>query len=397
MPKGKAAVLVLCLLSVFLAEAKIASFIGRSGKDFTLDGKPYRFTGANTYYLMYKAKNMSEELFSVAANNSFQVLRTWTYIDIGNQDGSNSVDGSGKKDGVYFHYWNGNSPAFNDGADGIQYLDSVIYSAGQHGVRLLLSLTNNWRDFGGMDQYVKWKNAQYHDSFYSDATILGWFKDWISHLLNHVNPLTNLAYKDDPIIFGWELANEPRCQGSGNYPPSQNCQYQKGADILTSWVTEISAHIKSVDSKHLVGVGDEGFPCFAGPDVGWDWALDCYPGVDTVRFAQVPTIDFMTVHLYPSQWGKQPAWGVDWIKNHTTWAHEKAIKPVILEEYGIQDKGQRDSVYSSWTDAVYSTGMNGDLFWMLATSDYADYDGYTVYCPSSTCTLFANHAKKMLG
>lgn len=59
-------------------------------------------------------------------------------------------------------------------------------------------LVNNWRDFGGMDQYVKWRGGSfatlagetrplYHDDFYTDPVIKGWYKAWISHLLNRVN------------------------------------------------------------------------------------------------------------------------------------------------------------------------------------------------------------------
>jgi len=40
-----------------------------------------------------------------------------------------------------------------------QALDYVIAEARQHGIRLLLSLVNNWHDFGGKAQYIKWARA----------------------------------------------------------------------------------------------------------------------------------------------------------------------------------------------------------------------------------------------
>ena len=35
---------------------------------------------------------------------------------------------------------------------------------------------------------------------------------YIKTLLNHENVYTGVKYKDDPTIFSWELANEPRCE-----------------------------------------------------------------------------------------------------------------------------------------------------------------------------------------
>ena len=89
----------------------------------------------------------------------------------------------------------------------------MICKAGPDGhLKLVIPFTNNWSDFGGMDQYVRWAGGTHHDDFYTDPMIRGWYKDWIAHLLNRVNTITGVAYKDDPTIMTWELANEPRCE-----------------------------------------------------------------------------------------------------------------------------------------------------------------------------------------
>src|SRR5690606_1196321 len=121
--------------------------------------------------------------------NGFNVIRMWGFIDIGNQDGSDSVHG--KADGeVYFQYWDGAGPAYNDGEDGLINLDYAVYKAGQLGIKLIIPFTNNWSDFGGMDQYVRWAGGAYHDDFYTDPRIRQWYKDWIKHLLTRVNTYT---------------------------------------------------------------------------------------------------------------------------------------------------------------------------------------------------------------
>lgn len=380
--------LVLAAAAPPAAAAPAASdeaFVTRSGARLTLAGKTFRFGGSNNYYLMYKSPAMVDDVFADAKGAGFTVLRTWGFLDIGNADGSNSVHGMA--DGVYFQYWDGTRPAYNDGPNGLQRMDYILAAARQAGIRLVIPLTNNWRDFGGMDQYVRWAGGRYHDDFYTDERIKGWYKDWISHLLNRVNPLTGVAYKDDPTVMTWELGNEPRCKGSGVYPPSPDCSVA----TLTAWADELSRHIKSIDRDHLVSVGDEGFFC-DGP--AGHWTVNCGEGVDTVAFAKLPAIDVMSYHLYPDHWGTDAAWGVEWIKRHSAEA-AKIRKPVLLGEFGLQDKSQRNPVYRQWTDTVIASGGNGFLYWILSgVSDdgtlYPDYDGFTVYCPSPVCTTISN-------
>src|SRR5262245_53218388 len=127
-------------------------FVRRSGRDFHVHGGPLRLAGASNYYLMYKSQAAVDNLLTTADTAGFNVVRLWGSLDIGNQDGSNSI--RGKAEGVYFHYWDGSAPAFNDGPDGLERLDYVVHKAGQLGLRVIIPFVNNWNDFGGMDQYV---------------------------------------------------------------------------------------------------------------------------------------------------------------------------------------------------------------------------------------------------
>jgi mannan endo-1,4-beta-mannosidase len=181
---------------------------------------------------------MVDDVFADAATAKFTVLRIWGWLDIGQADGTDSVHG--KADGVYFQYWDGTRPADNDGADGLERLDYVLYAARRAGIKLVIPFTNNWRDFGGMDQYVRSRGGQYHDDFHTDPVIRGWYKDWISRLLNRTNTLTGAKYKDDPTVMTWELGNEPRCKGSGVYPQSAACTMQ----TLVAWADEMTRHVK---------------------------------------------------------------------------------------------------------------------------------------------------------
>src|SRR6266511_3105566 len=381
--------------SVFAA--KNNGFVQRSGNSLKLDGKQFRFAGSNNYYLMYKSQFMVNDVFAAAAGNNFRVMRVWGSLDIGNQDGSNSI--RGKADGVYFQYWDGTAPAYNDGDDGLKHLDYVIYRAGQLGLKLVIPFVNNWNDFGGMDQYVRWRDSStpadqvwYHDSFYTDPVIKGWYKNWIAHLLDRTNSITGIQYKNDPTIMTWELGNEPRCLSAGAYPRSSNCTTQ----TLIAWADEMSTYIKSIDDKHLVSVGDEGFYCLPNPA---HWTENCGEGVDTVAFTALENIDVMSFHLYPDYWGKDVAWGTQWIESH--FAAARALdKPAMLGEYGLLDKSMRNPNYKTWTDAVFNSGGAGALYWILSGKQddgslYPDYDGFTVYDKTPVFIALGNFAQMM--
>ncbi|MFF5214661.1 cellulase family glycosylhydrolase [Micromonospora sp. NPDC000442] len=369
-----------------VAGGRHQGFVVRKGDRLFVDGRPFRFAGTNNYYLMYKSRTMVDDVFADAKAAGFTVLRHWGFLDIGTPGGSDSVHGPA--DGVWFQYWDGEKPAFNDGPDGLQRLDYVLYAARQAGIRVVIPLTNNWRDFGGIDQYVRWRGAEHHDDFYIDPVIRGWYRDWVSHLLNRVNPLTGVAYKDDPTIMIWELANEPRCKGSGVYPASPQCS----TATITAWADEMSRHIKSVDRRHLVGVGDEGFFC-DGPDAG-HWTVNCGEGVDSVALSRLPAVDVLGYHLYPDHWGTDADWSVRWIERHNREA-KRIGKPAVLGEFGWHDKATRNPVYKRWADTFIRTGGTGLMHWILSGIQddgtlYPDYDGYTVYCPSPVCTTLSN-------
>ncbi|HYO93876.1 MAG TPA: cellulase family glycosylhydrolase [Polyangiaceae bacterium] len=357
---------------------------------FVLDGKPLCFQGTNNYYLIYKSRRMVDDVFKQAAAMNLKVMRMWAYLDRGSLDGSvPSIDGDGTKDGVYFRYWDPvtQQPVVNLGENGLQRLDYVLTKAREHGVRLILVLTNNWREFGGMDQYVTWYKAQYHDEFYTHPGIRKAYKDYASLLINRKNTLDGTLYKEDPAIFAWELANEPRCRNG------DKLDRMSGWDKTTMvrWADEMSSAIRAEDPNHLIAVGDEGF--LSGGGAGW--LYEATDGVDHEALSSLPNIDFATFHLYPDNWGLGYKQGYHWIEEHIRVAR-RIGKPTMLEEYGTLVKRdpksfaitrgwqRRETAYVNWNELMLRGGGNASMFWMLAGIDdhhgtYPDYDGYQVY------------------
>ena len=370
--------------------APAEAFVTRDGSRLMLDGKPFAVAGSNNYRPMFLEPPLVDEIMKTAADNNLTVMRVWGFNDIGNADGTNSVDTANTP--RYFHYWDGDSPAYNDGEDGLQRLDYVVASAKRHNVRLVIPFVNNWASFGGMDQYVRWAGARYHSDFYTDPTIRQWYQDWVRHLLERTNVHTGVRYKDEPTIAVFELANEARCQAAGQYPRSPDCT----TDTITSWVTEMAAYVKSIDSRHLLGFGDEGFMCDEGAD---HFAYDCSQGVDAAAIARLDDIDLVGLHLYPDHWKTDPQWATEYIKRHVALADEVG-KPLFLGEYGWRGDAPRNIVFHQWLSAFHAGGGDIALYWMMQPRSEAltplDQDGFTAYCPSPVCTQVSYWSQALL-
>jgi mannan endo-1,4-beta-mannosidase len=377
------------------------------GAPFLLNGQPFCFAGTNNYYLTYKSHKMVDDVLETTKAMGLKVIRIWGYLDRGSLDGSvRNVDGEGHKNNVYFQYWDPEkkAPAYNDGATGLEHLDYVLDKAKQLDLKVMLVLTNNWKDFGGMDQYLVWYGKNQHHQFYTDPTVGGAYKAWVSHLVTRTNSINGVVYRDDPTIFGWELGNEPRCTNSGSFDNRGGCT----SDMIVHWVDEMSSYIKTIDPNHMVSVGDEGF--FAhGDGPSYDGA----EGVDHEAFLRVRHIDFGTFHLYPESWGHRVSWASKWIQDHID-AARAAGKPTMLEEYGIiarrnasgivTDDDRRRKAYTRWHDIVEKRGGAAALFWMLAGIDdepdavngmYPDYDHFETYSTDGVATLLKGFAASM--
>lgn len=75
----------------------------------------------------------------------------------------------------------------------LQGLDFVISEAKKYGIKLVLSLVNNYADFGGKKQYVEWARGQGQsvtsdDDFFTNSVVKGYYKNNIK-VDYTVNPL----------------------------------------------------------------------------------------------------------------------------------------------------------------------------------------------------------------
>ncbi|KAI0769787.1 mannanase [Trametes elegans] len=351
------------------APPSATGFVKVSGQKFVLNGATFPLVGANSYWvgLMGYSTDEMNQAFSDIAKTGATTVRTWGFNDVTSANG------------VYYQLWQNGKATVNMGSTGLENFDNVIAAAKANGLRLIVALTNNWSDYGGMDVYVQQiANSANHDLFYTNADVITAFKSYIKTFVGR--------YVDEPTILGWELANEPRCRGSTG-TSTGTCTTQ----TITKWVGEISAYIKSIDSNHLVAIGDEGF--FNDPG-NPSYPYQGSEGIDFNANLNVSSVDFGTAHLYPGSWGQTTdptGWGSQWITDHAT-SQKAANKPVIVEEFGVTD--DQASTYTAWYNTVITSGLTGDLIW-YAGSHFSTWntpdDGFAIYPDDPVYAIESQH------
>ncbi|GAB2252322.1 hypothetical protein Droror1_Dr00005169 [Drosera rotundifolia] len=368
-------------------------FVRTKGTQLVLNGSPFYAHGFNAYWLMYVASDPSQRYkitnaFHEASSHGLVLARTWAFSDGGYRPLQYSP-------GSY------NEQMFEG-------LDFVIGEARKYGIKLILSLVNNYHNFGGKKQYVNWARSQGQylssdDDFFSNSVVKGYYKNHIKTVLNRYNTVTGVVYKNDPTIMAWELMNEPRCTSD---PSGRTIQ---------AWITEMAALVKSIDRNHLLEVGLEGF-YGAGHPQGTSLNLGMNIGTDFISNNQIQGIDFATVHSYPDQWlpssndQSQLSFLSNWLNTHIQDAQNIIRKPILFTEFGKSSKdpgystNQRDQVFATIYYKVYFSAKRGGaaaggLFWQLLTERMDSFrDGYDVVLSEnpSTANLISGQSYKLL-
>lgn len=250
-------------------------FVGRNGTQFVLNGEQVYLNGFNAYWMMTTAADTASKgratvttALRQASAVGMNVARIWgfnegDYIPLQISPGSYSED-------VF------------------KGLDFVVYEAGRFNIKLIISLVNNFEDYGGRKKYVEWAGLDEPDEFYTNSAVKQFYKNHVKTVLTRKNTITGRMYKDDPTIFSWELINEPRCNDS------------TASNILQDWVKEMASYVKSIDSNHLLEIGLEGFYGESIPErTVYNPGGRVLTGTDFITNNQIPDIDFATIHIYP--------------------------------------------------------------------------------------------------
>lgn len=343
------------------------SFIHIIDNRFIREGKPYYFIGANFWYgaiLGSEGKGGDRE----------RLLRELDFLQARGIDNLRVLVGADGRShvpakveptlqlapGVY------NDEIF----DGLDYL---LAEMDKRGMQAVLYFTNSWEWSGGYSQYLNWmgkgKNPipavdgwpaymQYVQQYADCAGCHELLKQHITKVITRTNRYTGKRYVDDPAIFSWQIGNEPRAFSDSNKA------------LFAAWIKDIAAHIKSLDSNHLVSVGSEG-------KHGCEQDIELFEEIHADE-----NVDYLTMHIWPKNWGwldtnnMQETLQLS-IDNTAAYMDEhmqvarRLQKPIVMEEFGFPRDGHvydrasgttlRDSYYSSVSNQILSAAASGDV------------------------------------
>lgn len=323
------------------ARTTAPDFVRAARGQLWLGGCPYRFVGVNLWYGAYLgvAAEFGDRDRLRAELDHLARLGLCNVRVMGGTEASpmqNSVRPS----------FRGAGPDYNEVL--LRGLDLLLAELRARDLRAVLCLTNFWEWSGGMGTYLCWVNdGRYVDMddpahpwpafpeatmrFYGSAPANALYRDYVRALVTRTNSVTGLAYRDDPTVMAWQLANEPRA-GSRLVP---------GHHVVPEfvrWVHETAAFVKALAPRQLVSTGSEGLVGCVGDE---RCLLDAHAS---------PDVDYLTCHIWPKNWGWLVAEEMErtyadaeqrslaYLARHAT-AAEQLGKPLVLEEFGFPRDG----------------------------------------------------------
>ncbi len=344
-----------------------------NGTQFTINGKPYRYIGANYWYGGL-----------LATNGEAGKRRLKAELDFLKEHGVTNLRIMVGAEGLTTYPYRTPSEKALQPQPGkfdekiMVGLDYLLNEMGKRNMKAVLHFTNTWEWSGGLGQYLKWngygdqpypKNAGYkwedHEKYISQFFSCQPCKDeldtYIKHVLARINSLNGKKYTNDPAVMAWEIINEPR--------PMQ----KTALPAFEEWIQHVAALVKSLDKNHLLTTGSEG-------DIATDFDMEAYKKIHADK-----NIDYLTIHIWPKNWSWFKDTSIvagysnvlnnadDYIKRHLKVAGE-LNKPLVIEEFGLpRDKhsfsidattNSRDKFYNFiFTAVTKNPGIAGCNFW----------------------------------
>lgn len=309
---------------------------------FTVGGKPFAFVGANLAAVQGgRNRGRYRDTIEALAHDRLQVGRIWAFAE-----GPHDAGPWFRED----HLFRAGPGGFIE--ESYQQLDRVLAAARAAGVRLIVSLANNWSDYGGVPEYLRWAGVAEDDpaAFYSDERVRALYREGVVKLLARTNSVTGVPYRDDPTIFSWELINE------------SVAETPEARAARRSWIVEMARLVHERDPHHLVGAGMQGY---GGRDERAEW----------IAVNRLAGVDYCDSHLYPQTSDRVESWQrlADYLDDRAQLARFVIGKPLVIGEFGVHTSGDdaarwlgmpRRELLAKLLARMADDGVDGALAWI---------------------------------
>ncbi len=285
----------------------------------------YLWAGANQYQLWYQREGRLQQQLNAMQEAGLKVVRTW----LGHRDYQSWED---PPEAYTFE-----DPIGTYHDANLEKVDHLMSECLRRGIKLIITFNNH------ADNYLSTYGAV---KMYSSPEAIQAYKNRISHVLNHYNSYLGKAWKDcNEVVYAWEIQNEPGI-------PLKDTQLtsKEKHDIIRNFLSELSAHVKSIDSDTKVSLGITGYSLYSGyPNVG-----------DDIRtLGNIEAADIYTLHFYGGNLNQ-------WITDHLSYCRS-INKLLFIEEFGSERKIGMPALitlYQSVTQTCRSQGVPW-MFWEL--------------------------------
>ncbi|MFJ4650498.1 hypothetical protein ACIP5Y_04385 [Nocardia sp. NPDC088792] len=341
------------------------SFVQRDGSRLSVAGRDSRFSGANVEWLglmnygpdpsaaipagsaRYATKYEVDDALATARDMGATVLRAQTLGDtVGCPQCLEPALGQ-----------------FNPAA--FAQIDLVVAEARNYGIKLIGEFDGDGNGAPAPGQlgqshgwYCVWRQrADCGHAFFTDPDLIGDYEQHMRAVLDHVNPLTGLAYKDDPTFAGWVDGNDLDIVDG-----------VPGADVV-NWLRTVSGYFRTLDDRQLF---------MDISSVGTDPAALRIPGVDVYGTEYYPhwapvidgnRIDGAAPGLH-QQAAQTVAAGKVFSPLEFGWDSTDFLTPAALDQF--------------LTGLETDPNIAGDNFWALQS--HADGHGWQPIPADTRCT-----------
>jgi glycosyltransferase involved in cell wall biosynthesis len=307
-------------IDVYKKRAESADFVVKRGQHLYVNGQRWNSVGVNSYDLLEQSQQAIDSRLTLLANGGHNTVRAWCFD---------------KEGGI--------SEATLD------KLGVTLRSARNRGVRVICTLGNALPDYGGQAYFTP-----PGEDFFTSETAQARYRDQVRRVLEHRDAY-GVRMANNSAILAWDVINEPR----------NNRSAPQGS--VMSWTEEMGGFVSSIDQRHLVTVGGEGFQ--SGYPANAE--LSGAPGSDFATLCGLSSITLCSAHLFPKYLDPHAdSKEIGQVMQGWRSEADQLNKPVLVEEvgYSLSDGGSltsRHAFYDNVARANNNSDLDGALLWNL--------------------------------